>query len=95
MWSFLVGMHFRGTTSHSQTLLLETQRGVKMKTISRPVSEGSQTFGHLIVQAYKGAGRPIGMFRTIDEAERAIKKDASITDRLQRLNLDGMRQTIS
>ena len=65
-----------------------------MKTISRPVSEGSQTFGHLIVQAYKGAGRPIGMFRTIDEAERAIKKDASITDRLQRLNLDGMRQTI-
>ena len=35
------------------------------------------------------------MFRTIDEAERAIEKDASITDRLQRLNLDGVWQTIS
>jgi hypothetical protein len=66
-----------------------------MKANSRPVSDGSQTFGHLIVQAYKGAGRPIGMFRTIEEAERAIKKDASIIDRLQRLGLDGMWQIIS
>jgi hypothetical protein len=63
-----------------------------MKTISRPVSEGTRTFGHLIVQAYKDAGRPIGMFRTIDEAERALKKDERITDGLQRLSLDGLWQ---
>jgi hypothetical protein len=61
-----------------------------MKAISRPVSEGTQTFGHLIIQAYKGAGRPIEMFRTVDEAERVIiKRDARITYRLQRLNQTG------
>jgi hypothetical protein len=92
MWSFLVGMKLRGTISHSQTYLLGTQQGIWMKTISRPVSEGTQTFGHLIIQAYKDAGRPMGMFRIIDEAERALKKDARIIDRLQRLSLDGTWQ---
>ena len=45
-----------------------------MKAISRPVSEGSQTFGHLIVQAYKGAGRPIGMFRTSMRQSAPLKR---------------------
>jgi hypothetical protein len=32
------------------------------------------------------------MFRTINEVERALKKDVRITDGLQRLSLDGIRQ---
>jgi hypothetical protein len=40
---------------------------------NRTVSGDSPTIAQLIVKAYNNAGRPIGMFQTIDEAERISK----------------------
>jgi hypothetical protein len=39
------------------------------------VAVGNPTIAQLIVQAYNNAGRPSGMFQTIDEAERVVKSD--------------------